>query len=1312
MGNKLKKIVCIIIAFAMVVTNYNCELTVFAKDSLTQAVATLYWPVRNSDGNCITMITSHNGGNHRGIDIGNAYGCGWYAACDGVIERVFTGCTTNYWGNHSYCNPSFNRWSGAGKPICNDGFGNGMVIRCNINGTTYYVQYAHMSYIPFNKNDIGKTIKRGTYIGNVGDTGNSRGIHAHFEINEWSIYGNVAQNDPERPNCIFAYDYGKLNSKPAKPGSVTIKPSDVGIGDAITASWSGANGATSYKVRLLTTSNSVIQEQNITGTSASFSANNSGNYKISVAAVNYAGESEASISKEIKVHNNCKVTYKDWDGKVLATNTVKYGTDSKTPVAPSREGYTFQGWSANGKGIKSDCVITAQYTINVYTVKFVDYTGSTIGNVQKVKFGDAANAPTNVPTKAGYKFSGWSTQDYNKVSKNLTVQAVYVWENENLPINVKINSAVRNPEATGYNVSIHVNNFPSDFTKGKIVTSLRTKGGKMVASEITSISMPASGEYDKSIFVLYSGVVSYVEVSIVGVVDDETTGTPKSKVVSATCDLGNKWSDWSDKEPPKGEGIVVETRTEYCSKTKKVIKDITQPATPKGYSFVEKKATGTYTNYGAWSGWMAGSGKSTTLQQVENRTGYRFYAWKCSSCGTQDPLSGACSRCGASTYWIERYEGASGYSYNYSPAWNGCTVRGKVAFDNAWWYFEYNGTNNGWTGTGQPTIQQYRTRNRNEYYNYWFITTEFSQWQPEEIKASDTVVVKTRTAYRYKSNSTEDMEDKTGIERNISGKVDGMAGKRATLMIYKGNNTDPTSSQLEYIEQTVLGSDGEYSFSFITKEEPSLSTGDFIVNIGVEGATYYQLLDKIKAPKPIYKVDFANIKGDLICETQNVTEGESAVAPQPPVVEGYDFVGWDTGLSNVHDNLLITAQYQKRKCTVVFVDDESYVEIKTFDYGDELKIERIPSQKGKVFDHWVNERGDTVTNVVDNMVLKAVYRAATYTVSFLDWDGNEISTQEVGYLDEAITPTVSDNPKVGELNKKYTNDMIFDTWDSYGDEIQVARDMIISPVAKYKLDAGTPKISISDSSKNNKVKVTIKGTGRFEKIYYYVYDSQKASMSNVKTYSKSFEVDKGNTVFAYATGSKLNQSNTVSTYIKENEKNENVITAKNIVRGYSAKAQKVKIKASSSIKTKLTYKSNSKKIKVNSKGMVTIPKKFEGTATVTITAKATGNYKKTTKKIKVIVPKGITIAAKSSEAGCAKITWKKVSSISGYEIRFSKNKAFSNAEVIDIGKKDSSCTISVLESGRAYYFSARSFVEKGGKRYYSKWNNTKKVIVK
>ena len=56
------------------------------------------------------------------------------------------------------------------------------------------------------------------------------------------------------------------------------------------------------------------------------------------------------------------VTFKDWDGAVLQTQTVNYGGSAKTPEAPARPGYTFAGWQGDYTDVTCNTTVTAAYT--------------------------------------------------------------------------------------------------------------------------------------------------------------------------------------------------------------------------------------------------------------------------------------------------------------------------------------------------------------------------------------------------------------------------------------------------------------------------------------------------------------------------------------------------------------------------------------------------------------------------------------------------------------------------------------------------------------------------------------------------------------------------------------------------------------------------------------------------------------------------------------------------------------------------------------------------------------------------------------
>lgn len=119
------------------------------------------------------------------------------------------------------------------------------------------------------------------------------------------------------------------------------------------------------------------------------------------------------------------VTFKDHDGAVLKTETVEEGKNATAPANPTRDGYTFTGWDKAFTNVTSDLVVTAVYSQNSseqYTVSFVDYDGTVI-STETVNSGATAKLPAD-PSKEGTTFLGWSG-NYVNVTKDETVTAVY-----------------------------------------------------------------------------------------------------------------------------------------------------------------------------------------------------------------------------------------------------------------------------------------------------------------------------------------------------------------------------------------------------------------------------------------------------------------------------------------------------------------------------------------------------------------------------------------------------------------------------------------------------------------------------------------------------------------------------------------------------------------------------------------------------------------------------------------------------------------------------------------------------------------------
>lgn len=123
--------------------------------------------------------------------------------------------------------------------------------------------------------------------------------------------------------------------------------------------------------------------------------------------------------------NQYRVIFKGWDGATLKTETVDYGAAATAPEPTARAGYTFSHWSADFSDVRQDITVIAVYTINQYTVTFVDH-DRTVLKTETVAHGQAATPPAD-PTREGFTFIGWDkSAAYGHVTRDMEVMAEYV----------------------------------------------------------------------------------------------------------------------------------------------------------------------------------------------------------------------------------------------------------------------------------------------------------------------------------------------------------------------------------------------------------------------------------------------------------------------------------------------------------------------------------------------------------------------------------------------------------------------------------------------------------------------------------------------------------------------------------------------------------------------------------------------------------------------------------------------------------------------------------------------------------------------
>ncbi|MBR1752189.1 MAG: hypothetical protein IJ740_15210 [Ruminococcus sp.] len=177
--------------------------------------------------------------------------------------------------------------------------------------------------------------------------------------------------------------------------------------------------------------------------------------------------------------------------------------------------------------------------------------------------------------------------------------------------------------------------------------------------------------------------------------------------------------------------------------------------------------------------------------------------------------------------------------------------------------------------------------------------------------------------------------------------------------------------------------------------------------------------------------------------------------------------------------------------------------------------------------------------------------------------------------------------------------------------------------------------------------------------------------------------------------------------------------------GYLTKTKLSNCKATLS-KTSYTYNGKARKPAVIVKnGKTTLKKGTDYTVTyknntkvgkATVTIKGKGNYTGTVTKTFKINPKATSVSKLTSpKTKQLKVTYKKVSGVTGYQVTYSTSKKFTKATTKTATVKGAaklSKTVKSLKKGKTYYVKVRSYKTVSGTKYYSTYSAVKKVKTK
>jgi len=147
----------------------------------------------------------------------------------------------------------------------------------------------------------------------------------------------------------------------------------------------------------------------------------------------------AKWSKSVSTTTIYVVSYNSNGGSSVYSQNVQSGGKATQPANPTKSGYTFSGWKYNGNTFDFNTSITSNITLDAswtknqssqnnnsgtesgskYVVSFLSSGGSSVSS-QSITAGGKASKPAT-PTKSGYTFLGWYTEDQKEYDFNTKV---------------------------------------------------------------------------------------------------------------------------------------------------------------------------------------------------------------------------------------------------------------------------------------------------------------------------------------------------------------------------------------------------------------------------------------------------------------------------------------------------------------------------------------------------------------------------------------------------------------------------------------------------------------------------------------------------------------------------------------------------------------------------------------------------------------------------------------------------------------------------------------------------------------------------
>ena len=737
--------------------------------------------------------------------------------------------------------------------------------------------------------------------------------------------------------------------------------------------------------------------------------------------------------------NKYTITF-DGNGVAVTPSTkqVTYGQTYGTLPAPTKPGYTFNGWYNGGNKVQStdtvditgNTTLTAQWLGAEYTVYFNPDGGNVSPTSKKVNNeGQYGALPT--PTKTGYTFAGWykdgtKIESTTKVETTTDITLKAKWTAIKSTLTVNPNGGIWDGSSSSqtftqdYNTTKTINN-PSKNVDGCRVT-FDGNGGTAQTVAITQTTtftgwtLSGKGSFGGTTYTFGDG-----NGTLTANYSGENITLPNATKTGAT--LKGWYTSTTGGTPVGGAGDIWKPSTDITLYAQWNETNYTLTVDPNGGTWngssAQQTVTGTYNeqkqipNPTAPNGYIVTlNNDGTTTQITQTKT---FTVWKQSGKGS---INGT-------TYTFGDGNGTITAQYTENNVTLPTPTKTGYTFDG--WYTAATGGNkvtSPYTPTNDITLYARWTANQ---YKITFdadggnVTPSTKQVTYDQKYGE--LPTPTKTGYTFEGWF---MDDSTQITSNDTVKITEdktlkahWQGATYTLTVNPNGGTWNGSSA----QQTVTGT---YNATK-TIANPTAPSG-YTVTLNNDGTT-----TQITQTKTFTGWTSSG-KGSISDTTYTFGDGDGTITAQykdddvtlpEPTKTGYTFDGWytaATGGDKVNtsykptNNITLYARWTANKYKVTF-DGNGATGIPTskdVTYGEKYGELPTPTKDGYEFDGWYKEDGtkvteDDIVDITEETKLTAGWLGAEYTVNF-DADGGNTSVtskkvKNGGKYGELPTPT-------------------------------------------------------------------------------------------------------------------------------------------------------------------------------------------------------------------------------------------------------------------------------------------------------------------